>query len=93
LILEIDASNDAILAIFSQWVPYNGKCLLYPIAYRSRKLSEAEKNYGIGDKEMLVIVDALSEYCLYIESLSSPLLVFTDYLNLSAFALKKVLNR
>jgi hypothetical protein len=89
LILEIDASNDAILAIFSQWVPYNGKRLLYPIAYRFRKLSEAERNYGIGDKEMLAIIDALSEYRLYIESLSSPLLVLTDYLNLSAFASKR----
>jgi hypothetical protein len=42
---------------------------------------------------MLAIVDALSEYRLYTESLSSPLLVLTDYSNLSAFALKKVLNR
>jgi hypothetical protein len=42
---------------------------------------------------MLAIIDALSKYCLYTESLSSPLSVFIDYLNLSAFALKKVLNR
>jgi hypothetical protein len=42
---------------------------------------------------MLAIVDALSEYRLYIESLSSPLSVLTDHSNLSAFALKKVLNR
>jgi hypothetical protein len=42
---------------------------------------------------MLAIVDALSEYCLYTEFLSSLLLVLTDYSNLSAFALKKVLNR
>ena len=93
LILEIDALDDVISAIFSQWVPYNGKHLLYPIAYRSRKLSKAEKNYRIGDKKMLAIVDALSKYCLYVKSLVSPLLVLTDHLNLSAFALKKVLNR
>jgi hypothetical protein len=42
---------------------------------------------------MLAIVDALSEYRLYTESLSSPLLVLTDHSNLSAFASKKVLNR
>jgi hypothetical protein len=93
LILETDALNDAILAIFSQWVPYNGKRLLYHIAYRSRMLSKAKRNYRIGDKEMLAIIDTLSKYCLYTKSLSSPLLVLTDYLNLSAFALKKVLNR
>jgi hypothetical protein len=42
---------------------------------------------------MLAIVDTLSKYRLYIESLSSPLSVLTDHSNLSAFALKKVLNR
>jgi hypothetical protein len=42
---------------------------------------------------MLAIIDALSKYRLYTESLSSPLLVLTNYLNLSAFTLKKVLNR
>jgi hypothetical protein len=42
---------------------------------------------------MLAIIDALFEYCLYIEFFSSPLLVLTNHLNLSAFALKKILNR
>ena len=42
---------------------------------------------------MLAIIDALFKYCLYVKSLASPLLVLTDHLNLSAFALKKVLNR
>jgi hypothetical protein len=42
---------------------------------------------------MLAIIDALSKYRLYTKSLSSPLLVLTNYLNLSTFALKKVLNR
>jgi len=42
---------------------------------------------------MLAIIDALSKYRLYTKFLSSPLLVFTNYLNLSAFTLKKVLNK
>ena len=42
---------------------------------------------------MLAIIDALSKYYLYVKFFTSPLLVLIDYLNLSAFALKKVLNR
>jgi hypothetical protein len=42
---------------------------------------------------MLAIVDTLSEYRLYTESLSSPLTVLTDHSNLSTFTSKKVLNK
>ena len=41
---------------------------------------------------MLAIVDTLEKYRLYTESLSSPLSVLTNHSNLSAFALKKILN-
>ena len=42
---------------------------------------------------MLAIIDALSKYRLYVESLASPLSVLTNHSNLSAFTSKKVLNR
>jgi hypothetical protein len=55
LILETDASDYAIGACATQ--EHNGK--RHPIAYYSRKMSLAEQNYDIHDKELLAIVLAL----------------------------------
>jgi len=53
--MKIDASNLVIDACFSQL--YEG--MWHPVAYYSRKLSPAEQNYDIHDKELLAIVVAL----------------------------------
>jgi hypothetical protein len=55
VIIETDASDFAIAAIISHPDKDNLK-LLQPIAYHSRKLTPAELNYEIYDKEMLAIV-------------------------------------
>ena len=92
-ILETDASDTAISGILSQYVESCDKKLLHPVAYFSRNLTPAERNYGIGDKELLATVASLTQYRPYVVNLVQPLLVITDHSNLTAFASKQVLNR
>jgi hypothetical protein len=53
--VETDASDLAIGACLTQ--EHKGNRM--PIAYYSRKMSPAEQNYDIHDKELLAVVDAL----------------------------------
>ena len=46
------------------------------VACRSRKLSSAEKNYTVHEKEMLALVDTLEEWRHYL--LGVAVLVYTD---------------
>lgn len=92
-VLETDASDFSISGILSQYVQYPDKKLLHPIAYFSRNLTPAERNYGVGDKELLAIVASLTQYRPYIVNLTQPLLVITDHSNLTTFASKQILNR
>lgn len=92
-ILETDASDTTISGILSQYFQYPDKRLLHPIAYFSRSLTPAERNYGIGDKELLAIVASLTQYRPYVVNLMQPLLVITDHSNLTTFASKQILNR
>ena len=89
-ILETDASDFAIAAVFSQ---HDAANVLHPVAFYSRKLSAAELNYDIHDKEMLAIVEAIREWRAYLEGAAHPFVVYTDHKNLEHFATTKVLNR
>lgn len=93
-ILETDSSDLVISGILSQWHEHpEGKWLLHPVAYFSRKMTSTEENYGIGDKELLAIVESIKEWYPLITNLASPLLIYTDHSNLTTFASKKILNR
>jgi hypothetical protein len=54
VIIETDTSNFTISCILSQ--KHNGQ--LHPVAFHSRKMEPAEKNYDIHDKELLAVVEA-----------------------------------
>lgn len=82
-----DASNFALGAVLLQ---NQGKGL-QPVAYLSRKLSNTERNYPIGDKEMLGIFWALTEWRCYLEGASFK--VNSDHLNHTWFQSKKNLTR
>ena len=86
--IETDASDLAIGACLTQ--EYEGKW--HPVAYMSRKLSLAEQNYDIYNKELLAIVAALETWRVYAEG-SPDLTIFTDYKNLLYFTTIKQLNR
>ncbi|CAD0056184.1 unnamed protein product [Aureobasidium pullulans] len=64
----------------------------HPVAYYSRKMTPAEQNYDIHDKELLAIVAALQHWRVYAEGAPS-LTILTDHKNLLTFTTTKVLNR
>jgi transposase InsO family protein len=61
--------------------------------FYSRKLTAAELNYEIYDKEMLAIITAIKEWRAYLEGAVHPFTVYTDHKNLEYFTSTKVLNR
>ena len=86
--IETDASDLAIGACLTQ--EHEGKW--HPVAYMSRKLSPAEQNYDIHNKELLAIVAALETWRVYAKGLPD-LTIFTDHKNLLHFIKTKQLNR
>ncbi len=88
--LETDASDGAIGACISQ---PDDKGRLHPIAFHSRKLTGAELNYEIHDKELLAIVDSFKQWRVYLEGPRHQVQVYTDHKNLLYFTTTKVLNR
>lgn len=86
--IETDASDRAIGACLTQ--DHEGK--RHPVAYYSRKMTPAEQNYDIHDKELLAIVAALQHWRVYAEGAPS-LTILTDHKNLLTFTTTKVLNR
>ncbi len=59
-IVEVDASNIGIGAILSQRQGSPAK--MYPCAFYSRKLTPSERNYDVGDRELLAMKSALEEW-------------------------------
>jgi hypothetical protein len=82
-----DASDFALGAVILQNQGKNNQ----PIAYLSRKLSPTERRYPIGDKEMLGIYYALTEWRCYLEG--AKFKVNSDHLNHTWFHSKKNLTR
>lgn len=58
-VVEVDASSTGLGAILSQRLGTPLK--LYPCAFFSRKLNAAEKNYDVGDRELLAMKAAFEE--------------------------------
>ncbi len=79
-LVETDSSNFAIGAILSQTSKKDNK--IHPIAFFSRSLTAAEKNYPIYDKELLAIVEALEQWRHLLKGTSTPFTIFSDHRNL-----------
>uniref|UniRef100_A0A3Q2EEQ4 Reverse transcriptase/retrotransposon-derived protein RNase H-like domain-containing protein n=1 Tax=Cyprinodon variegatus TaxID=28743 RepID=A0A3Q2EEQ4_CYPVA len=58
-ILEVDASDSGVGAVLSQRLDSDQR--VHPCAFFSRRLSPAEQNYDVGDRELLAIKLALEE--------------------------------
>ncbi len=65
---------------------------LQPCAYYSNKLTPAEQNYDIGNRELLAIKLALEEWRLWLEGANHPFTVITDHKNLQYLRQAKRLN-
>ena len=91
-IVEVDASDVGIGAVLSQRVDKGGA--RHPCAFFSRKLSPAERNYAVGDKELLAMHAALSEWRHWLEGARHPFIVWTDHKNLQSIrSVKRVSAR
>ncbi len=88
--MEVDASTTGVGAVLSQQqgTPAN----LQPCAFFSRKLSPAEKNYDIGNRELLAIKLALEEWRHWLEEAQYPFTILTDHKNLQYLWEAKRLN-
>ncbi len=80
-VVEVDASGVGVGAVLSQRA--RGDHKLHPCAYFSRRLSPAERNYDIGNRELLAVKLALEEWRQWLEGAKHPFLIWTDHRNLT----------
>ena len=64
-----------------------------PVAYISKSLNEAERNYEIHDKEMLAIIRCLEAWRHFLEGAKGQFEIWTDHKNLEYFMKAQKLNR
>ena len=88
--VEVDASDGGVGAVLSQRSAKDNK--LHPCAFLSRKLSASERNYDVGNLELLAIKVALEEWRHWLEGAEQPFLVWTDHKNLEYLRTAKRLN-
>ncbi|KAK3570829.1 hypothetical protein QTP86_027643 [Hemibagrus guttatus] len=89
-VVEVNASTTGVGAVLSQ---QQGKPpVLHPCAFFSRKLSPAEANYDIGNRELLAIKLALEKWRHWLEGAKQPFVVLTDHKNLEYLRAAKRLN-
>ncbi|KAI2665884.1 Transposon Tf2-6 polyprotein [Labeo rohita] len=70
-LIEVDASSTGVGAVLSQRQGQPPKT--YPCAYFSHKLTPAERNYDVGNRELLAIKLALEEWRHWLEGGSTPI--------------------
>lgn len=77
IVVEVDATDSGVGAVLSQ----RRDVKLHPCAFYSHRLSPAERNYNIGDRELLAIKLALEEWRHWLEGAAQPFIVWTDHKN------------
>jgi len=92
-LVETDTYDYGTSGILSQKYPKNGKLVLYPVAFISEKMMPSECNYGIRDKELLAIINALEKWHIYLHQLPRLSTILTDHHNLQTFTTKALLSR
>jgi len=89
-LLEIDPSDFAIAGILSQKFE-DGK--IHPVRFTSRKLTPAELNYDVYDKEMLAVVFSLNKNRHYLQGAEHKTTIYSDHQNLTYFQSTPLMNR
>ena len=80
-IVEVDASDTGIGAVLSQRAAEDQ--LVHPVAFLSRRFTPAERNYDVGNRELLAVHEALEEWRHWLEGAKHPILIWTDHKNLT----------
>ncbi|KAL0177558.1 hypothetical protein M9458_026452, partial [Cirrhinus mrigala] len=89
-VVEVDASSTGVGAVLSQRQGQPSKT--FPCAFYSHKLSPAERNYDVGNRELLAIKLALEEWRHWLEGARHPFIILTDHKNLEYLRTARVLN-
>ena len=89
-LVETDASDFAVAGILSQKFE---DAKLHPISFISRKLSPAEFNYDVYNKEMLAVVYCLKKWRYFLQGAIHKTIVYSDHQNLTYFQTAVALNR
>ena len=79
--IETDGSGIGLGAVLSQ----KQNNLWHPIAFISRSLSNAERNYHAADLEMAAIIFAVQEWQHYLLDTRKEFIILTDHKNLEYF--------
>lgn len=79
-VVEVGASDTGVGPMLSQRLPKNQK--LYPCAFYSHRLSPVERNYDVGNRELLAVKLALEDWRHWLEEAEQPFIVWTDHKNL-----------
>ncbi|KAK3573629.1 hypothetical protein QTP86_029978 [Hemibagrus guttatus] len=77
-------------AVLSQHHPGDNR--LHPCAFFSQRLSSAERNYAVGERELLAIKVALEEWRNWLEGTGESFIVWTNHKNLEYLWTAKRLN-
>ena len=91
--VETDASGFAVAGVLRQPGEDPTQAHWHPVAFYSRKMTAAERNYGAGDAEMLAIVMAFKYWRHYLEGATQKITVISDHDNLRSFMSTKELTR
>ena len=65
---------------------------MHPVTYFSKKILLAKQNYNIYKKELLVIVEALKYWKIYLQGAHYPITIYINYINLYTFITMKILD-
>ena len=63
------------------------------VVYYSYKMTPLELNYNIYNKELLGIVAVLKKWRTFLQGITEPFIIKTDYKNLTGFLTTKEFNR
>lgn len=83
--VETDSSGFAVTGELSQ-KDSNGQ--RRPVAFFSKAMSPAERNYDIHDKELLAVIRAFQQWRHYLEGATDKVIVHSDHSNLQIFTNK-----
>ena len=74
--VHTDASGYAVGATLSQ---ENASGLLQPVAFLSKKMNAAQRNYPVHEWELLAVMEALKAWRCFLYGAAAPIDIYTDH--------------